>query len=458
MVKIEYLGKILLTASIAAVLTVGADGAPKKKKSRRDINSVRTEQTATRKAIKETSRKLEANTKETRRRLAEYSTLSVEIEDKRKEITSLQERTNLLSAEIKKKQDSIADNNRKLQLLRDNYIKTLRRVQESPASLTTLTFVFASDSFNEAWRRMRYLNQFSQWRNVKAGEISEATDILDRQKASLASIHARHTEMLSQVNVARKELEVKQMKTDEVVKSLRKEEGALREVLRENEAKARRLDAELDRLIAEEQARQERLAKEAKAKAEREKAQREKARRRKATPKGDNSGKSNTTSPGRNLPDKDNTETMTNIASADRKLTGGFESNRGRLLFPVSGKYKIVRGFGVQKHPELSHVETNNSGIDIQVNPSTKARAIFEGTVSAIFVQPGYNTIVMLRHGSYISIYAGLTSVSVKKGDKVATGQNLGTISADVDNDNRAILHFEIRKEREKLNPLRWVR
>lgn len=134
-------------------------------------------------------------------------------------------------------------------------------------------------------------------------------------------------------------------------------------------------------------------------------------------------------------------------------MSGSFQSNKGRLLFPVNGKYRIIRGFGVQKHPELSHAETNNNGIDIEVSPNTKARAIFDGTVSAIFVQPGYNTIVMLRHGSYISIYAGLTGVAVRKGEKVKAGQILGTVASDVDNDNRAILHFEIRRERESSTP-----
>ena len=117
-----------------------------------------------------------------------------------------------------------------------------------------------------------------------------------------------------------------------------------------------------------------------------------------------------------------------------------------------------MKGFGRQPHPELKHVETDNSGIDIEAPRGTSARAIFDGTVSAIFKQPGFNTIVMIRHGEYISIYAGLGTLSVKNGQKVTSGQAIGTIFTDPDNDNRSILHFEIRKERQKLNPTLWVR
>ena len=117
-----------------------------------------------------------------------------------------------------------------------------------------------------------------------------------------------------------------------------------------------------------------------------------------------------------------------------------------------------MRGFGRQKHPQLEHVETENSGIDIEALGSKNARAVFEGTVSATFRQPGYGTIVMIRHGNYLTIYANLDGINVKNGDKVKTGQTIGTILTDPDEENRAILHFELRKERTKLNPSLWVR
>ena len=146
------------------------------------------------------------------------------------------------------------------------------------------------------------------------------------------------------------------------------------------------------------------------------------------------------------------------MSDAERVLSGSFESNKGRLLFPVSGQYKIVKPFGRHQHPELKYVQTDNGGIDIEVPFGTNARAVFDGKVSAIFRQDGFNTIVMVRHGNYLTIYVNLSEIYVSNGETVKANQNIGKIFADPNDDNRTILHFEVRKEREKLNPQLWVK
>ena len=148
----------LTPLAIAAAMMIGAaadaDAARRKKSAPRDINKVRKEQTAATKAIKEANRKLDVNTKETRRQLNRLSTLNGEIQDKRKELTQLQTSINTLANEIKAKQDSVDILEGHLDHLRDNYVVTLRAMQEAPAALSPLAFVFASDSFTEAWRRI----------------------------------------------------------------------------------------------------------------------------------------------------------------------------------------------------------------------------------------------------------------------------------------------------------------
>ena len=138
-------------------------------------------------------------------------------------------------------------------------------------------------------------------------------------------------------------------------------------------------------------------------------------------------------------------------------LSGSFEKNKGKLPFPLSGSYKIVAHFGRQKHPELRYVQTENSGIDIETTPGTKARAVFNGVVSRIFVTPGYNSTIIVRHGNYLTIYANLSEVYVRAGEKVSTGQNLGKIYSDSQDGNRTILTFQLWKERTKLNPELWL-
>ena len=144
------------------------------------------------------------------------------------------------------------------------------------------------------------------------------------------------------------------------------------------------------------------------------------------------------------------------IASAS---VSQFARMKGRLPFPVDGKYRVISAFGRHPHPDFPNIEVQNSGIDIEMLSSNRrARAIADGTVSAVFNQPGYNNIVMIRHGEYITIYAGISNLAIKTGDTVKTGQTIGQVQPDPDNDGRHVLHFELRHERQKLNPLQWVR
>ena len=142
----------------------------------------------------------------------------------------------------------------------------------------------------------------------------------------------------------------------------------------------------------------------------------------------------------------------------EASLAGDFAANKGKLPFPMSGKCRIVKHFGRQKYGDLAHVETYCLGIDIEGSAGATARAAFRGRVSAIFMEPTYGYIVMLRHGSYLTVYCGLETIDVKSGQEVKTGQSLGHIAADPDDASIGVLHFEVRHEREKLNPEEWIR
>ena len=251
---------------------------------------------------------------------------------------------------------------------------------------------------------------------------------------------------------------------------MKKENTSLRQVLKDKESKARALDAELDRLIAEEQKRQEEEARKKEEARRQEEARQSKLAQQNQSKKSIDSsakksekkadGKEAKTSAKTVPASKKDKETPRTYATAaeTRSLAGSFESNKGRLLFPVAGRYKIIRPFGRQQHPSLKHVVTDNAGIDIEVSAGGTARAVFAGKVSAIFRQPGYNTIVMVRHGRYLTVYAGLSDISVHNGQELTQGQTIGKVFADPDDDGRAILHFELRREKEKLNPALWVK
>lgn len=444
----------IITFLVAATIIAAIPdtlAAQKKRRQQRDINSVRTEQRDTKREIAETSKKITANTRETSRQLARLNTLSGEIATTTREISRMQQGVDSLDGRIAATADSIASLQTRVETMRQTYAKALRSTQGSNGAMNTLAFIFSSETFGNAWQRVRYLRRFGQWRRNQTERIMRTADSLELRRQGLDTLRRERSVAVARMSISQRQLEAQRKETDQLVGKLRSEGSSLKALLKEKERKARALDRELDKLIAEEQRRREQEQREA------ERRERE-ARRKAGQNKPAKTSTETATAANASKPSKSRPEAPTSVAAADRALTGSFESNKGRLLFPVAGRYRIVRGFGRQKHPELEHVETDNSGIDIEAIGGGKARAVFKGRVSEIFKQPGYGTIIMVRHGNYLTIYANLSQIDVAKGQEIQAGQSLGTIYPDPDEDDRSILHFELRKERTKLNPLLWVK
>lgn len=467
-------------AIVTVAITFAAASSYAAKPKQRNIDKVKQEQQTVKKQLKETSKAITVNTRETEKNLNRLSRLDADMKESRVRINLISEGIDSITGAIALRNDSIKALEGRIDDMKKAYADALRRAQPYRGSNSLISYIFSAESVRQAYRRMRYLRQFSSWRERKTDEISGAVNELAERREMLLSMEKERREQLSGLSREQKTLEKQQQETSALVAKLKSEGENLRKTLKQREERARALDRELDRLIAEEQARIERERK-AREKAEREKAEKaakekaakEKAAKEKAAKsqgskdkaavsnKTQQSGQAQSGKPvaqPKPQPAKTEKPALTAEATAARTLNGSFEANKGRLLFPVAGKYRVVRTFGRQKHPELQHVETNNSGIDIEVNAGTDARAIFEGKVSGIFRMPGYENIVMVRHGDYISLYANLQQIFVKTGDSVKTGQAIGKIFTDPDDDGRTTFHFELRRERTKLNPLEWVR
>lgn len=392
---------------------------------------------------------------------------------------------------------------------------------------------------------------------------------LDKRRNELTEMKQHASTALTRINGEKAVLVKKQGETNELVGRLKQESDELRQIMSRRQREAESLDAELDRIIAEEAARQERLrrereeaerkarieaerrareaeearlaaereaeerrAAEAEAKAAREaearaqaareaekaaqaraaeaerkaresadKAAKEKAKKerqaakkaeqerikaekeaekkareaekqaarekaRKGKPvkhQGKNNGRGESTVPAATgtAPTLKAPVAAGETAVApkvDTPVGNDFGSYRGRLPFPVEGRYTIVKRFGRQKHPTLPHVETTNSGIDMQTSPGAPVRAVFDGEVSAVFRPDGYNNVIVVRHGQYMTVYANLGSITVSTGQKVKAGQAIGNVYTDANDGNRSILHFEIRNRRAKENPELWLK
>lgn len=434
---------------------------------KKDMGKVKREQSDVKRQIATTQEELGAKRREAARRLRELEALDADIDRSRRDIERMEQNVARCDSQIRLIGDSIAQSEARLARLRGNYASAVRKMQHNLKRNDQLWFILSSSSLHEAWRRMRYLQQFAKWRDRQAEQIHGEIVALDRRKRDVEKLRGEQQQRQLALRNAHTGLEQQRSRQDEMVEELRGEERHLKEVLAEQQRRADALDRELERLIrleeeriAEEQrkARERRLAEE---KAAKERAAREQAAKEQAEKNKKKTARKPSTQPKvqpKVEPPKPAKAPQPKVPGDEYAgMSSNFERNKGRLPYPIGGNCRVVRGFGKQRHPELRHVMTDNGGIDLAAPLGAVARAVAPGKVSAVFSQQGYGMVVMVRHGSYLTIYVGLEALTVATGSTVKAGDALGTVTADPDGGGKALLHFEIRREKTKLNPMEWL-
>ena len=331
-----------------------------------------------------------------------------------------------------------------------NYGKSMRGLYKRHSSQDKLLFILSAESFSQSMRRMRYLREYADWQKRQANDIIEKQAEISRKQAEMEKTRAEKRVLLGTRQEESKKLESEEASQKEEVQLLNKRQKDLKADLQKKRRQAEALNRQIEKQIAEEIARAE-----AEAKAVRERAERERRAREQAAAKGKPVPES------KNEPIREERVADTKggyaMTKAEKQLSDNFANNRGRLPYPVAGRHTIVATFGEQQHQELKYVRTSNSGIDIQTSPGADARAVFNGEVTRVFVVPGYNNSVIVRHGNYLTVYSNLSQVYVKAGDRVSTRQAIGRIYSDPEDGNSTILHFQLWKEKTKLNPQPWL-
>lgn len=468
--------KFLIRFLIAIIAVATAGDAIAKKRTSQDVKR---DKQRTEKQIAQTKKQIAANDRETGLQLDRLNSIKADMALRADTIKELSARLDSVNQVISKMNDSIAALEARRAQLKNTYARTLRTIRARRQSMSDMAFIFAAGSFSEAWRRARYLNEVAKSSTKQARSLAVAQDELADARAALEKTRAEQAAVLAHHTAAQNALRTEQASADALVKNLKRQGKSLQRELDRRNKQAKSLAAELDKIVeqeireAEERRRREaaeaeRRRREAEAKAKAEAEARAKAEAEAKKGKKTDDGKpspaksqkpespKSESKPQKPEPNKQSPQ-FESEAEKDRRLSGSFASNKGRLLFPVAGKYSIVSNFGTNEIPELSKVKVDNLGIDIEVPRGTSARSVFEGVVSSIFRLDGYNNIVIVRHGEYLSVYAGIDALKVKKGDKVTAGQNLGTIFTPRGGE-RSRLHFEIRHEKQKLNPTEWVK
>lgn len=394
--------------------------------------------------IEMTNQLLKETTQTAKNSLNRLNLISQQILSRKKVISLLNQEVNEIDNQIAVSRREINKLEKELGEKRTNYGKSMQSLYKRHNSQDKLLYILSADNFARSMRRMRYLREYSDWQKRQATEIIDKQTEINLKRQELEKTRAQKNSLLGTREQESKQLQTEESSQKVEVQELNKKQKQLKDELRKKQQQANALNRQIEKQIAEEIARAEA---EAKAARERERRAREKAKAE---------GKEPVKEPIREerVAEVKGGYAMT---KAEKKLSDDFASNRGRLPSPVSGRYTIVGTFGEQQHSELKYVRTNNSGIDIQTTPGGDARAIFNGEVTRVFVVPGYNNSVIVRHGNYLTVYSNLSQVYVKAGDQVSTRQAIGKIFTDTEAGNATILHFQLWKEKTKLNPAPWL-
>lgn len=428
---------------------------------RRSSSDVRRESRQNSQRIEQAARELDDNARRVGNQLNRLQSLEAIINLRADSIKALQRRIAALNVRIDSLNDTITRLEHTTTRLKANYGNTLRALRSRRQSMSDVAFIFSARTFSQAWRRLRYLRETARATVRRAAQIKQARIRLDLARLDLAAMRDSIAADVATMHRAQAALDAERTTASGIVADLRRQGRDLNREIERRRARAAALERELQQVIdaeiAEERRRREVEERQRREAEERQRREAEERRRREAAEQQQQPHTATPTPAPPAQPASPPTPPPPPQESVE-KLTGSFSANKGKMPFPVAGRYTIVSNFGTNNHPGLSKVQFDNLGIDIEATPGSQARAVFNGTVSSIFRLDGYHNVVIVRHGEYLTVYAGLDRLNVRKGDKVTTGQNIGSIFSDPDDGNRTILHFEIRREKQKLNPVEWVK
>lgn len=395
------------------------------------------------KQIAESETLLKTTQKDVGSQLNGLAALTGQIEERKryilminKDVEAIELELSSLGKQLTRLQSDLRDKKKKYEAS-VQYLYKNRSVEEK------LMFIFSAKSLEQTYRRLRYVREYATYQRLQGEEILKKQEQVNQKQQELQQVKAAKEGLLKEREEEKGKLEEQEKEKKTLVANLQKKQRGLQNELSKKRREANQLNARIDRLIAEE------IEKARKRAAE--EARREAAARKKENEKADKTPTTTTTSKPKSTP----LETYS-MSKADRELSGSFVNNRGKLPMPITGAYIITSRYGQYAVEGLRNVKLDNKGIDIQGKPGAQARAIFDGKVAAVFQLNGLVNI-LVRHGNYISVYCNLSSASVKQGDTVTTKQTLGQIFSDGSDNGRTVLHFQLRKEKEKLNPEPWL-
>ena len=431
---------LLLLLLLFAVLGTNAQNSKrvrdlkaKKERVQKDLKKSKVDLSKTRKEV-EAGRKLVAR-------------LGTEIDSMQRDITRTSAELDILNAKVDSVKEELRVLDSVLTVKKKRYVRSLRVAQAYRKVNNTMLFALAADNITQMYRRLRSTHEFAAYQRAKGVEVQQQQVKVTEYQNLLLQLKSEVNGKMQRLMGERSRLDTKKAEEERAVNNLEKKEALLKTQVKKQTQEVNALQKEIDRQVAYEI---EQARKRAEAEARR-KAEAERKRIEAENKKRKAQGK-------KPLPVKPTTPSSPSSTGnwktpEDKKLSGGFEKNRGKLPVPITGKYQICSRYGANTSGK-KNVMLLSKGVGYRGQNGAKARAIFDGEVSAVFTLGGKKN-VLVRHGSYISVYCNLSSVSVRKGQKVKTRDTLGTVAGNAT--DGYVLQFQLRKETSLLNPEAWL-
>lgn len=430
------------------------------------IKQMKQESTALKKQIADSENLLRNTKKDIKSQLKNLSVIDGQIVDQTKIVGDYQNEVETLGKDLTAKEAELKKLEQELTACKQKYRRAVLYLNRKRLLQNKWMFVLSAKNFRQMYRRMRYASDYSKYLRAQAETIKQKEEAVSKAREAVHAAKKEKDGLLSEAQGEHKRLEAKKKERQGVINELNKKQSQLTTTIAQQKRKYANLNASIDRLIKQEIAAAEarRKKEEARRKAAEEKRRKEEARARAAreaaakkskNAKGGNatsSKKSSTSTPAKSTPRYEEED------ATDRTLSSGFAANRGRLPIPITGGYAITGRYGQYSVEGLSGVSLDSKGINLTGHSGAQAHCVYDGEVSAV-ANVGGTYVVIVRHGSYYSVYSNLSSVAVRNGQSVKTRQTLGAVAGD--GSGGCTLHFQLRKRSgstaSHINPLPWL-
>ena len=362
--------------------------------------------------IKQINKLLFSNTKTRKNALTAAEDLQVKLNVRSELIKVTNQQANLLTRRISVNERNIAAQRKELEELKEEYAKMIQKSYASKSLQNRLMFLFSSENFLQAYKRLQYLKQYARFRRKQGQEIAQKTKLLQQLNQTLIDEKAAKLVLIEENREVQASLQKEQLEQQELIKSLKQKERSLAAQIEKKEKQRRVIDKEIDRLIREAIA----------------------ASNKAAGKKG---------------------STTFELTPEAKLIATNFQANKGRLPWPLE-KGIVIQGFGRQRHPVVKTTTIQSNGVVLATEPAVQVRAVFEGEVMSVIVIKGSNPSVLIRHGNFITLYSNLGKLYVKKGDQVKAKQPIGEVFTNQQT-GKTQIQFGIFNNVKALNPKDWI-